>query len=286
MSNILRRILVFALGLPLLVASVFVLPDQSHPIFLLIVLGASALSALELKEFFPVEQTGYAGSNLLIPLVGALPPAGAIATIYLDLPPVALTTLIPAAAAIIMIAQVLRKNPERFSTINGTITSHLFILVYPGYFAAHVIFLTTVENSSLLLLLFLLSVYLNDSMAYASGMLLGKKSRPLVPISPNKTRVGFGGGLLASVVVVVGLRLLIPALLPGGIWKAALFGVIVGLSAIAGDLVESALKRSAEMKDSGSLIPGRGGLLDSIDSPLFVAPIFYYAYYLLFLLEA
>lgn len=286
MSNILRRILVFALGLPLLVASVFVFPGSNHPIFLLIVVVASALSAVELRDFFPKKATGYPGSVAALLLTGALPPITAILVILTPLPVTALTALLPAATAIIMTVQAFRKESSRFREINETVTSHLFILIYPGYFAAHVILLTTLQNSSLVLLLYLLSVYLNDSMAYVSGMLLGKRSKPLVPISPNKTRVGFAGGFLASVIVAVGLRLLLPQLLPGALWKAVLFGVIVGGFTIAGDLVESALKRSAEIKDSGTLIPGRGGLLDSIDSPLFVAPIFYYTYYLLFLLEA
>jgi phosphatidate cytidylyltransferase len=57
-----------------------------------------------------------------------------------------------------------------------------------------------------------------------------------------------------------------------------LIGLIVGVSVIMGDLIESALKRSATSKDSGSLIPGRGGVLDSIDSVLYAAPVFYYLF--------
>ncbi|MFP4534573.1 MAG: phosphatidate cytidylyltransferase [Spirochaetaceae bacterium] len=284
MSNVVRRVLVFFLGLPLLAASIFALPAFNHPFFLLIVVAASALSAWELRDFFAPDTTNYPGSGLVVTTLGALPPLIAVIVVLFDLPVILLSALYTLILTTVMTAQVFRREPARFNRINSTVTAHLFIALYPGLLTAHVVFLTRVPRSSLVLLIFLLSVYLNDTMAYVSGMLLGKRSRPFLRISPNKTRVGFAGGFLASVLVMVVAAFVKPALLPGALWKALLFGSLIGVVTIAGDLAESALKRSAEIKDSGSLIPGRGGLLDSIDSPLFVAPFFYYAYHLFYLL--
>jgi phosphatidate cytidylyltransferase len=284
MNNVVRRVLVFVVGLPLLVASIFAFPSQNHPFFLLIVVAASSLSALELREFFAPDTTNYPGSVPAIAVLGALPPLIAVFIVFLDLTLALLLALYTLIFGVLMTIQVFRREPARFGRINSTVTAHLFIAFYPGLLASHVVFLTRIPQSSLVLLIFLLSVYLNDTMAYVSGMLLGKRSRPLLPISPNKTRVGFSGGFLASVLVVTAAAAFVPALLPGALWKAALFGAFIGAVTIAGDLAESALKRSAEIKDSGSLIPGRGGLLDSIDSPLFVAPFFFYAYHLFYLL--
>ena len=80
---------------------------------------------------------------------------------------------------------------------------------------------------------------------------------------------------LLSVAVAVGSRAAFPGLLPVGYAWAALFGVLMGVLTVGGDLVESVFKRSAGVKDSGLLIPGRGGVLDSVDSWLLGAPVFY-----------
>lgn len=284
MSNVVRRVLVFFVGLPLLLASIFAFPAYHRPFFLLIVVAASALSALELRAFFAPDTTDYPGSVPAIAALGAIPPLVAVAIVMLDLPMALLVALYTIILGVLMTTQVFRREPASFSRINSTVTAHLFIALYPGLLTAHVVFITQMPQSSLVLLIFLLSVYLNDTMAYVSGMLLGRRSRPLLPISPNKTRIGFAGGFLFSVLVMVAAALLVPSLLPGAVWKAGLFGALIGVVTIAGDLAESALKRSAEIKDSGNLIPGRGGLLDSIDSPLFVAPFFFYAYHLFYLL--
>ncbi len=284
MTNVVRRVLVFFLGLPLLAASVFAFPQQNHPLFIAIAVVASAMSALELKTFFPVEHTGYKGSSLVFLLIGGVPPLVAALVVVFELSLFYFTALFAVIVGLTLSVQVLRHSPQEFVGINGTITSHLFVSLYPGLLAAHVVFMTDLPMSSLVLLLYLLSVYLNDSMAYVTGMLLGRRSRPLLAISPNKTRVGFFGGFLSSVLTTLLAAEVLPQLLPGSWLKALLFGALIGVVTIAGDLAESALKRSAEIKDSGNLIPGRGGLLDSIDSPLFVAPFFFYAYQLLYVL--
>lgn len=116
----------------------------------------------------------------------------------------------------------------------------------------------------------LLMVWLNDTMAYIVGSQIGR--RKLFPsISPNKTWEGTLGGVLAAILTGVVCHYS---------WEAAdlslqdgiALGLIVGVFGNLGDLVESMLKRSVEVKDSGSLLPGHGGFLDRFDAFLFVLP--------------
>ncbi len=112
-----------------------------------------------------------------------------------------------------------------------------------------------------------------DTGAYAVGRLIGRhKMTPT--LSPNKTWEGAAGGFAAS----VGAMLAVGALLDLGValWQQTVAAVVVAFVAQAGDLVESALKRAADAKDSGSIMPGHGGLLDRIDSILFALPAVYY----------
>ena len=114
----------------------------------------------------------------------------------------------------------------------------------------------------------LLIVWGYDTGAYAAGRWLGR--RQLIPhISPSKTIEGVGGGILiATVGAAIGAWLVgLP------LWHAVLIGPLVALAAQAGDLAESLLKRAADRKESGFLIPGHGGMLDRVDSFLFAAPI-------------
>lgn len=118
------------------------------------------------------------------------------------------------------------------------------------------------------ILLLILAVWSYDTGAYLVGRQFGRE-RFLTHISPSKTYAGLVGGLVAATVVVaLGLWGLGQPLL-----HALLLGPLVGLAAQAGDLAESMLKRAASAKDSGTLIPGHGGMLDRVDSFLFAAPI-------------
>jgi phosphatidate cytidylyltransferase len=116
----------------------------------------------------------------------------------------------------------------------------------------------------------------SDMGAYLTGSLIGK--HPLVPhISPKKTWEGFFGALAFSTAGACGLL----ALMPGKLsylkqTDAVILGLGLGFAAVIGDLAESIVKRSADVKDSGSLLPGIGGALDLIDSILFTAPLLYF----------
>ena len=119
-------------------------------------------------------------------------------------------------------------------------------------------------------LLVLFSTWAADTAAYFTGRLVGR--RPLVArLSPGKTVEGAVGGILTATAVatLVGYLVHSPHIL-------APVGLAVGLAAQLGDLVESAMKRHAGLKDSGGLLAGHGGILDRFDSLLFSAPLVYY----------
>jgi phosphatidate cytidylyltransferase len=120
-------------------------------------------------------------------------------------------------------------------------------------------------------------VWANDIGAYLIGRQFG--SHLLAPqVSPKKTVEGSLGGLLFSIVVA----LVFWRIVGGAPWiMYIILGVIIGISAQIGDLFESALKRSAGVKDSGKLIPGHGGILDRFDSLIFALPLVYYGVRLL-----
>ncbi len=117
----------------------------------------------------------------------------------------------------------------------------------------------------------------NDVMQYTWGKLLGR--RKIIPkVSPNKTWEGFVGGVFTTIVLAM---ILGPWLTPLTIFESAIAGLIIGVGGFVGDVIISALKRDFGVKDSGSLLPGHGGLLDRLDSLFYTAPLFFhYIYYL------
>lgn len=114
-------------------------------------------------------------------------------------------------------------------------------------------------------------VFAGDTFAYLVGWKFGK--RLLMPqVSPKKTIEGSIGGLFGSILAGVIFSKLIPS---APLEKMILLGALVGAAGQMGDLFESMLKRVANQKDSGSLMPGHGGVLDRIDGVLFAAPLMY-----------
>jgi phosphatidate cytidylyltransferase len=113
-----------------------------------------------------------------------------------------------------------------------------------------------------------------DIGAYFTGKLIGKHRMTPV-ISPKKTWEGLAGGVVLSVLVAVGLNRLVSPVLGSDV-MAALFGVVVGLAGVLGDLAESLVKRDCRRKDASQRVPGFGGVLDVVDSVLFAAPVAYW----------
>jgi phosphatidate cytidylyltransferase len=129
------------------------------------------------------------------------------------------------------------------------------------------------DGGEFLVFFVVLVTWAGDTGAYYVGMSLGRHQLAPV-ISPNKTVEGLMGGLLLALAMAVVASLwFLPSLT---LADCLATGLLLAGAGLLGDLVESALKRSAGVKDSGMLIPGHGGMLDRLDSLLFTAPIFYY----------
>ena len=127
------------------------------------------------------------------------------------------------------------------------------------------------HGTTWVILTILLMVKFTDIGAYFGGKALGKHK--LIPwLSPGKTWEGLGFGLLTAGLVGAACA---PWIRHLPWWKGFIFGVIIGGVGQVGDLLESMMKRDADVKDSGALVPGFGGILDIIDSPLLAAPVAY-----------
>jgi phosphatidate cytidylyltransferase len=121
-------------------------------------------------------------------------------------------------------------------------------------------------------LLLIGTVVVSDSAQYYTGRMLGR--HPLAPtISPKKTREGALGGVVFGTLFMVGVGRMFLGAPP---LTLALLGALVVAAGICGDLFESRIKRASGVKDSSSIIPGHGGVLDRIDALLFAAPVFYF----------
>ncbi len=153
----------------------------------------------------------------------------------------------------------------------GDVAAAIFPAVYLGLPLGTFVALRSTAGREAVLLL-LLTIIVSDSAQYFTGRWFGR--RKLCPaISPKKTIEGALGGVILAPVAMAAVA---PWWLPGRttLW-VLLVGLAIVLLGIAGDLFESLLKRSAGVKDSSTLIPGHGGVLDRIDAMLFAAPVFY-----------
>jgi CDP-diglyceride synthetase len=157
------------------------------------------------------------------------------------------------------------------------ISTTLFGLMYVPWllnFIQKINFFPNVEGHYYLLYFMLITKF-SDTGAYTVGSLIGKHK--MIPrISPGKTWEGFVGAIVVSTLASLVFTHYLGHKMQGMNWKhAIILGVILSVSAVVGDLIESLFKREAGVKDSGQFFPGIGGILDLLDSLLFNAPLMY-----------
>ena len=141
------------------------------------------------------------------------------------------------------------------------------------YALSHIPRLATLPEGANWVAFLLVVTQVNDVAQYVWGKRFGRT--PLAPrLSPNKTREGLYGGLVTSGILAAWLG---GVILPVDFWQAGLAGIGLAVLGVAGDLTISALKRRARVKDTGSLLPGHGGVLDRVDGLLYASPALFYA---------
>lgn len=152
----------------------------------------------------------------------------------------------------------------------GVLFSHVIILRgIPGFYVN--LGFTIMEFGEAVLWTVLLGTWASDTVAYFFGSAFGK--RPFCSVSPKKSLEGAAGGFLGCAAVVTWLSVTYLDLM---LWQAVVLALGIAIFAPLGDLIESIIKRSFNIKDSGKIFPGHGGVLDRFDSLLFAAPITYY----------
>lgn len=173
---------------------------------------------------------------------------------------------------ILMINSLYVKDKSRFDKFSNLYTALIYIAV-PWSLLNFAVFSPTGEFSGMMLLCFFAIIWGTDVGAYMFGITLGQKyGKKLFPsISPKKSWIGFWGGVFTSALVAVVLHYV--GLFNFDLLHCIIMAVLLCITGVYGDLIESQWKRHYEVKDSGNLIPGHGGLLDRFDSALIAIPI-------------
>lgn len=176
-----------------------------------------------------------------------------------------------AAVALIvrMIAQLYAIGGNAIVALSTSIMSYLYI----GAALSSIFFIYYVFGNAHLVLAILIFIWINDTGAFCVGSMIGKH-RLFERISPKKSWEGFFGGMLFCVIGAIIMHFCFPQYYGDETTLGTMcrLGILVSIFATFGDLIESMIKRTAGVKDSGNIIPGHGGLLDRIDSLLLVMP--------------
>jgi phosphatidate cytidylyltransferase len=252
----LRRLIVAAILVPLLYLYVTRLPVQYF--FFLI----TAVAALGLYEFYTMFRL-----NPIMKYLGIAWGVGLMSAFFFSLADLYSLSLI-AALFFLGLRLFLKKDPAL--SMQETATVLLGLLYVPGLLTFQ---LGLAQRSPLWIIMLYTSVWAADSAAYYVGKNLGRY-KLYEAISPNKTIEGAVGSLAGGIAGAGFIRAVLAGQL--GMAECVILGVSVGATTIIGDLVESMLKRDAGVKDSGSIIPGHGGILDKIDGSTFAGPVFFW----------
>ena len=255
-----QRIAVAAVGLPAISLLVW-LPERPFSVIVALILGAAVFEMI--RALAPDEP-------LSLPLSAGVATALLVALTRADL---GVSVWGFVAVTIAALAMILRPGSRLAASLGGWwVTACLYV----GVFGAHLVLLRLEPEGLRWLLVLLAATFATDTGAYAVGRTLG--THPFMPrVSPSKTWEGAVGGLVfgtvAGIVAMVALDLEL-----GEVARPTSFALLTTLpvAAIAGDLLESALKRKMDVKDMSGLLPGHGGLLDRLDSMLVVGVCLYW----------
>ena len=280
MNKVIKRLLVFFIGVPLVIAVVS-LSFYKHIVLNILAVVASGIAAHEFFEMTKIKFKLFPKALIII-FTSTLPLLTYFCVLFsIDFS--YLIWLLVFEIFIFMGAESIFSKDFEDSAVKISITT--LIIFYCGYMLTFITRMTSIEqNASIFLYLYFILVFMTDSGAWFFGVLFGKSTRGVFKASPNKSIVGFFGGIITAIACGILFKFIFPDIFFGSVWKIVIVSFTTALGAIIGDLIESVFKRSFGVKDSGNIIPGRGGLLDCLDSLILGAPIFYIGIHFLYLI--
>ena len=251
------RVAVAAVGLPLL-AALLATPEAAFAAAVTILLAAAAFELMRAAAPQAGTAAAVAAGAAVVLLAGAARTVEAFR----------LWALLPLAVLALALMLPASRVPRRPAA-----AWWLLAVLYVGVPGGHWLLLRNLEHGELWVAVGLATTFASDTGAYAAGRLVGR--RLLAPaLSPGKTWEGAGGGVVAGAAAALASIALLDLDASAGTAVAIAAGLPV--AAIAGDLVESAIKRRAGVKDMSSVLSGHGGLLDRMDSLLLTGPLLYW----------
>ncbi|HZL67538.1 MAG TPA: phosphatidate cytidylyltransferase [Candidatus Limnocylindrales bacterium] len=291
-----KRVLTAVILIPLVVLALFLAPMW---LFTLLVLAVAVLAAREFLAI--VEADGFRpfrGLSYLFLVCGFLVQVSTFVTDWRWFQNFGAAAFVAGMSALavllvsplVLLVASMRRDPLAEALPDAAVS--FMVLPYVGVTLSCMVTLRAMENGALFLLYVMLLVWTGDIAALYVGRAIGKHKLAL-RVSPGKTWEGAIASVLGAVVAalllfhfllpiykgLIQLHLVSPYSVamvprePAPIWLVVLFAVCINVAAQLGDLVESAMKRGAGLKDSGSLLPGHGGMLDRIDALLFALPV-------------
>ena len=272
-----KRVITALWGIPLLVAVVWFGEPWNPTLFTVFVAVWALLAAFEFYRLVATSKvsplTYFGLLCVLLFIVGRNPDVLSALEPHFDID--LITPLLLTATAVLSFIWLLarRQKEGAFAGWAWTMAGILYI----GWLLSYLVSLRGMEDGRNWIFLALFTTFASDTAAFFTGRALGR--HPLAPnISPGKTWEGAIGGVLGAMLVSLFFILPTPlSLNPYLNWgQAILLGLLVSVFGQIGDLTESLLKRNVGVKDSGTLIPGHGGVLDRVDSIIFAAVVVYY----------
>lgn len=275
MSKIAERLLTFFIGIPLIVACA-AFSFCNHLLLHLAILATTIIISYELHGI--LSKSMQTQSVVFTTILSSLIPLITTICVIFNLPEDISSVSFIIIVFIILVREIwgYDKSTVSFEKSNQRLASSFIIVFYCGFLMSFISRMTAFQESSAIVSLFLLLIFGCDSCAWFFGITMGKNNRGILKASPNKSLMGFIGGYAGPYVSIAIALFFFPILKAYPFWKLAVLAFAVSTTSIIGDLVESVMKRSSNVKDSGNIIPGRGGLLDSADSIVFSAPVYFF----------
>ncbi len=282
-ESLFKRVMSALLGLPLYGLLIYSTVLQSTTVLII----SSIVSLACLYEFYMISEKEDYAKAFVVPgiiaglLINVLMYLYAYGDVYLYNRYIPLYSVKPFFSiillliAIILVFQIFKRNVQG-GIYSLSITIFGLIMIVLSF--SHLILMKALPNGIYYILIVHVAVMSNDTFAYFGGSIFGKHKAGIT-VSPNKSWEGFFSGLLFCVISVLICNEALTFFLNIHLFstiESAIIGILIAIFADIGDLAESAIKRDGGFKDSGTLVPGHGGMWDVFDALIFTIPVFYY----------